>query len=158
MQPFSQNAPTILNSWKEISAYLGRGVRTAQRWEREQGMPVHRIGQGVRSPVFAVAQELYIWLSTIDSEDILVNKLKPADGNPEPLLASVQTPKELAVPSSSILCNEARALRATTSNSLYRVRASAELAAKQLTQTKDLLQRFRVLSTKRGLNFFNPGA
>ena len=32
-----------LDSWKEIAAYLGRGVRTVQRWEREEGLPVHRL-------------------------------------------------------------------------------------------------------------------
>ena len=29
-----------LESWKEIAAYLGRDVRTAQRWERLGGLPV----------------------------------------------------------------------------------------------------------------------
>ena len=32
-----------LDSWKEIAAYLGRGLRTVQRWEREEGLPVHRL-------------------------------------------------------------------------------------------------------------------
>ena len=31
-----------LDSWKEIAAYLNRGVRTVRRWEREEGLPVHR--------------------------------------------------------------------------------------------------------------------
>lgn len=33
-----------LVGWKDIAAFLGRGVRTAQRWEREFGLPVHRPG------------------------------------------------------------------------------------------------------------------
>ena len=32
-----------LDSWKEIASYLGRGIRTVQRWEREEGLPVHRL-------------------------------------------------------------------------------------------------------------------
>jgi hypothetical protein len=32
-----------LDSWKEIAAYLGRAIRTVQRWEREEGLPVHRL-------------------------------------------------------------------------------------------------------------------
>ena len=32
-----------LDSWKEIAAYLGRGIRTVQRWERDEGLPVHRL-------------------------------------------------------------------------------------------------------------------
>ena len=31
-----------LDSWKEIAAYLGRDVRTVQRWERREGLPIHR--------------------------------------------------------------------------------------------------------------------
>jgi DNA-binding transcriptional regulator YiaG len=32
-----------LDSWKEIAAYLKRGARTVQRWEREERLPVHRL-------------------------------------------------------------------------------------------------------------------
>lgn len=42
--------------------YLGRGVRTVQRWEEELQLPVHRIGTGRRSPVFAFEHELRFWL------------------------------------------------------------------------------------------------
>lgn len=31
-----------LDSWKEISAYLKRDPRTLQRWEKKEGLPVHR--------------------------------------------------------------------------------------------------------------------
>ncbi len=53
-----------LNSWKEIASYLQRGIRTVQRWERELNMPVHRIGHGKRSPVYASVSELKFWLAT----------------------------------------------------------------------------------------------
>jgi len=51
-----------LDSWKDIATYLGRGVRTVQRWESDLGLPVHRIGQGNRSPVFAFTADLDFWL------------------------------------------------------------------------------------------------
>jgi hypothetical protein len=51
-----------LQSWKEIAAYLKRGVRTAQRWERCAGLPVRRPRAGDRSPVFAFPQEIDQWL------------------------------------------------------------------------------------------------
>jgi hypothetical protein len=60
----TNSAPRLLNSWKEIASYLDRGVRTVQRWERELGLPVHRVGTGKRSPVFAVVTELNFWVST----------------------------------------------------------------------------------------------
>ncbi|MBV9085893.1 MAG: response regulator [Acidobacteriaceae bacterium] len=52
----------VLNSWKEIAAYLGRGVRTVQRWEREMGLPVHRPRGRERSATLAFAAELDEWL------------------------------------------------------------------------------------------------
>jgi hypothetical protein len=52
----------ILNSWKEISQYLGRGVRTAQRWERDLGLPVHRPRGRNRSAVIALVDEVDAWL------------------------------------------------------------------------------------------------
>ena len=57
-------APALLNSWKEIAAYLGRGVRTVQRWEDELRLPVHRVGSGRRSPVYTTVTELNFWMST----------------------------------------------------------------------------------------------
>jgi tetratricopeptide (TPR) repeat protein len=49
-----------LDSWKEIAAYLRRGVRTAQRWERDAGLPVRRVG-GDRQAVYAFRGELDDW-------------------------------------------------------------------------------------------------
>ena len=51
-----------LQSWKEIAAYLKRGVRTAQRWETVAGLPVRRPRPGDRSPVFAFPNEIDQWL------------------------------------------------------------------------------------------------
>jgi hypothetical protein len=55
-----------LNSWKEISLYMDRGIRTVQRWERELGLPIHRVGKGPRSPVHAFPSELTAWLQHIE--------------------------------------------------------------------------------------------
>ena len=52
----------ILNGWKEIAVYIGRGVRTVQRWETEVGLPVHRPKGRDRSAVLAFAEELDAWL------------------------------------------------------------------------------------------------
>lgn len=50
-----------LDSWKEIATYLGRGVRTVQRWEREEGLPVHRLAHEKRGNVYARRAELAAW-------------------------------------------------------------------------------------------------
>lgn len=52
----------ILNSWKEIAAYLGRGIRTVQRWESELRLPVHRPKGKNRSAVLAFRDEIDDWL------------------------------------------------------------------------------------------------
>jgi tetratricopeptide (TPR) repeat protein len=52
----------VLVSWKEIAAFLGRSERTVKRWERERGLPVHRVPGGERSGVFAYSDELSAWL------------------------------------------------------------------------------------------------
>ena len=57
----SQPPHDRLDSWKEIAAYLGRGVRTVQRWEREEGLPVHRLVHDKRGSVYAQRDELAAW-------------------------------------------------------------------------------------------------
>ena len=52
---------TPLTSWKEIATYLGKGVRTVQRWERQLNLPVRRPGSQ-RRIVVAVREELDAWV------------------------------------------------------------------------------------------------
>jgi hypothetical protein len=57
-----QNA--ILTSWKEIATYLGKGVRTVQRWELEFRLPVRRPNEKLKGFVYASRDELDRWLAT----------------------------------------------------------------------------------------------
>jgi TolB-like protein/Tfp pilus assembly protein PilF len=52
-----------LETWGEIAAYLGREIRTVQRWEKTMGLPVRRLGAGPDklSRVFALKSELDAW-------------------------------------------------------------------------------------------------
>lgn len=50
-----------IDTWKSIACYLGRSSRTVQRWHREYGLPVHRLGVDTGS-IFAYADELDAWL------------------------------------------------------------------------------------------------
>ena len=52
-----------LDSWKEIAAYLKRDVSTVQRWERREGMPVHRQLHEKLGSVFAFRSELDVWVA-----------------------------------------------------------------------------------------------
>ncbi len=51
----------ILSSWKEIAAYLNRGVRTVQRWEISYKLPIRRPEGDVMS-VYAFTDELDAWM------------------------------------------------------------------------------------------------
>jgi eukaryotic-like serine/threonine-protein kinase len=50
-----------LDSWKEIAAYLRRGVSTVQRWEQNEGLPVHRHPHEKRGSVYAFKREIDQW-------------------------------------------------------------------------------------------------
>ena len=50
-----------LESWKEIAAYLDKGVSTVQRWERDASLPVYRHSQGNVLNVYASRSELDAW-------------------------------------------------------------------------------------------------
>ena len=50
-----------LESWKEIAAYLQRDAKTARRWEKEEGLPVHRHTHASRSSVYAYPSEIDAW-------------------------------------------------------------------------------------------------
>ena len=64
MESNDQRGRDRLDGWKEIAAFLARDVRTAQRWERELGLPVHRKGGSGRPSIFAFVAELEAWLAT----------------------------------------------------------------------------------------------
>lgn len=53
----------ILNSWKEIASYMGRGVRTLQRYEQLHRLPVRRPAGKNHSAVLALSDELDAWLN-----------------------------------------------------------------------------------------------
>ena len=56
-----ENSEARLDSWKEIAAYLSRDVTTVQRWEKREGMPVHRHVHDKRGSVYALTGELDVW-------------------------------------------------------------------------------------------------
>jgi TolB-like protein len=51
-----------LDSWKAIAAYMQRQVRTVQRWERSESLPVRRHQHQKQATVYAYKDELDAWL------------------------------------------------------------------------------------------------
>jgi hypothetical protein len=57
--------PAVLTCWKDIANYLGKGVRTVQRWEQSFGLPVRRPnGIDHKSAVVAYTRDLDEWLNS----------------------------------------------------------------------------------------------
>jgi TolB-like protein/thioredoxin-like negative regulator of GroEL len=53
-----------LDSWKEIASYVKRDVSTVQRWEKHEGMPIHRHVHDKLGSVYAFSSELDAWLQS----------------------------------------------------------------------------------------------
>jgi hypothetical protein len=63
MNPATSTPTHILSGWKDIANYLGKGVRTVQRYERELRLPVRRPAGRVRGSVVATKAELDAWVA-----------------------------------------------------------------------------------------------
>jgi hypothetical protein len=50
-----------LESWKEIADYLRTSVRTVQRWEKGEGLPVRRHPHAKQDTVYAFQHEIDGW-------------------------------------------------------------------------------------------------
>jgi hypothetical protein len=54
---------TVLTSWKDIARYMGKGVRTVQRWEQDFGLPVRRPDGSSKKAVLARPRDLDLWVA-----------------------------------------------------------------------------------------------
>jgi len=81
--PVEKPLDVRLDSWKGIAAYLNRDVTTVQRWEKREGMPVHRHVHAKRGSVYALSEELDEWIRSRrpradEPEDETVAEIIPA--------------------------------------------------------------------------------
>ncbi|HEV7550251.1 MAG TPA: hypothetical protein VGP65_01120, partial [Candidatus Angelobacter sp.] len=58
------NPADRLDSWKEIASYLRRDVRTVQRWEKKERLPVYRHLHDKLGSIYAYRNELTEWFKT----------------------------------------------------------------------------------------------
>jgi hypothetical protein len=56
-----------LNGWKEIAAYLGKSVRSVQRWEATLGLPIHRIRTPDGQIVYSEPSEIDEWRRRLEA-------------------------------------------------------------------------------------------
>jgi hypothetical protein len=72
----------ILSSWKSIANYLGCGVRTAQRYDVQRGLPVRRVSGVTHSTVCAFVEEIDLWVASRPIRCDLSSKALPKWENP----------------------------------------------------------------------------
>jgi hypothetical protein len=126
--------PAVLSCWKDIARYLGKGVRTVQRWEREFELPVRRPrGANRKSAVAAHPRDLDGWLTSRWA-------LRAAKETTEPL----ETAEELIGLKRAIneRIHTARALRERQSDLIHELSAAMQM----LVQNCDLLSRGATLN------------
>jgi hypothetical protein len=69
----------ILNGWKDIANYVGKGVRTIQRYERQLGLPIRRLAGRSRGAVIATKAEIDAWISARPLREELSRSLSASD-------------------------------------------------------------------------------
>ncbi len=58
-----------LDGWKAIATHLGRDIRTVQRWELSEQLPIHRLEHKRRASAYAFTSELDAWLAARTAHD-----------------------------------------------------------------------------------------
>lgn len=86
-----------LDSWKEIAAYLGRSVTTVQRWERYEGLPIHRQEHQSLASIYALTHELDQWRRSRTKEAAGASENFEREG----LAQEALPPEEASAPSRS---------------------------------------------------------
>lgn len=117
------NPDRVLTSWKEIAAYLGKGVRTVQRWEKDFGLPIRRPSHSDKSAILARTRDLDIWVAIRCS----TRHLTDGDATVNHRMLSVR---------SSLLAQMATAqmLRATNQTLLSEMRQALLILRSQITR------------------------
>jgi Tol biopolymer transport system component len=71
-----------LDSWKEIASYLKRDVTTVQRWEKREGMPIHRHLHDSMGSVYAFRADLDAWMHSRNLRAVQENGNNALSTNP----------------------------------------------------------------------------
>lgn len=121
--------PEVLSGWKDIARYLGKGVRTVQRYERELHLPVRRVS-GTRGSVTTTKSDLDNWLKSSPTvQESFIRSIRIAQENLRSQLAQGTAERERLQAQMIALRNEVRA-------SVREVRESTSKIRQQLNETR----------------------
>jgi hypothetical protein len=123
------NDSPVLTCWKDIARYMGKGVRTVQRWEQEFGLPVRRPnGIDHKSAVIAYTRDLDAWLESNWSRRNDGNGVQAEDSHPRENLSELILSSQLLRHAHINLIHETTAALAALVNSCN------ELAVTRMTR------------------------
>lgn len=117
--------PHFLSGWKDIAKYLGKGVRTVQRYEGQFGLPVRRPSGHSRGSVVAMKPELDVWVQS-----------SPLSSSPVSKAATDSQHLDLATIADRVaeLHEEMMALRAELKSSIRRLRENMTALHEELDE------------------------
>ena len=89
-QPKSVIRSEIVSGWKDIANYLGKGVRTVQRYEREGGLPVRRPSHKKAGSVLATKHDLNVWIAGMPFRTSIALERTRLETSDEPVFQSLK--------------------------------------------------------------------
>jgi hypothetical protein len=157
---------TVLSSWKDIAKYLGKGVRTVQRWERQLGLPVRRPnGASQKSAVVLYRGDVDAWVATRFSARTLerndAQTTKSSSSARTTLREGIRTARELRTANQALTEQITHSIRTLTERcelltiqslqdfSLGEFSSSAETLTTELKAMPDLLPQPGILPSER---------
>lgn len=120
----SQNT-AVLTSWKDIARYMGKGVRTVQRWEMDFGLPVRRPLGSNKKAVLARPRDLDAWVALRCSSRTQMIAVGSKDASQISRLAALNAQLETA-----------RQLRQSHEGLLREMRLQLEQLRQQVTELR----------------------
>lgn len=117
----------VLTSWKEIARYMGKGVRTVQRWEQDFGLPVRRPLGSDKKAVLARPRDLDMWLALRCGTQ--ENALRERD--PKSAMLVIRTSLATQLETSRVLREANRAMRGELRSAVKALNAQLEELCKR---------------------------
>jgi hypothetical protein len=119
--PQITEAPLFLTGWKEIANYLGKGVRTVQRYECQLGLPVRRPAGKPRGSVVATRAEIDAWVAASPIREVFYLP-RTVNNSAETIWASIEN----GTAEMQRLRDQMRALRVELRSTLALLRNSVQ--------------------------------